>query len=69
MLGAIGSVQTTPTRTYSASGSFVYSGTTAQVTGTGTASAFTISAFNPAGVTLSQTYYHCWIWWRRISEF
>ncbi len=51
--GAIGSVQTS-TRTYSASGSFIYSGTTAQVTGTGTANAFTISAFNPSGVTLSQ---------------
>jgi hypothetical protein len=53
-VGALGSVQTT-SRTFSASGSFVYSGTSAQVTGSGAASAFTISAFNPAGVTLSQT--------------
>jgi autotransporter-associated beta strand protein len=52
--GALGSVQTS-TRTFSASGSFVYSGTSAQVTGSGAASAFTISAFNPAGVTLSQS--------------
>ncbi len=51
--GASGNIQTTGTRTFSTSGSYVYRGTAAQATGNGLpASSATLEIDNSAGVTL-----------------
>ncbi len=51
--GATGCVQTTGTRTLSAAANYTYSGSTAQVTGTGRTGAANLVINNTAGVTLS----------------
>ncbi|MBL0105283.1 MAG: T9SS type A sorting domain-containing protein [Bacteroidetes bacterium] len=54
--GSLGSIQVSGTRTFNASGNYIYSGSSLQITGDGLpATVANLTINNPAGVTLSRT--------------